>query len=121
MSLIAQGTELSFPVAKNVCVVATRYLPDRSFIEARRAVTCEINRRTAIFGQRFFGLPLIEPIMIDFFRKYSVGYPVAAIDQIESDNDGMLKVLTILKRGFSSAAIESLYVAHCSPLSVLMR
>jgi len=120
MNLVAPGTELSFPVAKDVCVVATRYLADGSFIQARRAVACEINRRTAIFGQRFFGLSVIDQVMIAFFKKYAVGYPVAAIEQIERENDGMLKVLTIFKRGFSSSRIERLYVANCRPLAALI-
>ena len=120
MSLIAPGTELSFPVAKTVCLVTTRYLPDSSFIESRKAVAYEINRRTAIFGQRFFGLSVLNQVMIGFFRKYAVGYPVAAIEQIENEDDGRLKVLTMFRRGFSSARIESLYRLHCGPLAALV-
>jgi hypothetical protein len=120
MSLVAPGAELSFPVAKNVCLVATRYLPHGSFFESRRAIAYEINRRTAIFGQRFFGFPVINQVMNDFFKKYAVGYPVAVVEQIETENDGRLKVWTLFKRGFSSAGIERLYVANCRPLSALI-
>src|SRR5262245_27643647 len=84
MNLVAPGAELNFPVAKNVCLVATRYLPHGSFFESRRAVACEINRRPAIFGRRFFGLSAINQVMIDFFKKYAVGYPVAVVEQIET-------------------------------------
>jgi Protein of unknown function (DUF4238) len=120
MNLLRSRTESSFPVAKSVCLIATRYLPDGIFMESRRAVVCEINRCTAIFGQRFFGFPIIEEGMIAFFRKYAVWYPVVAIEEIESENDEGLKVSTILNRGFSSDRVKGLYTGNCKPLSRLV-
>lgn len=109
----AKGLELALPIGKNHCLVAGwKKMPLRTTATIGRVK--EINKRTAIFGERFFAYPTESPQIMGFLKKYANSTPVAKLDTLPppglSKNHGYM---TLIRQNFFESG--HLY-ENCQPI-----
>ena len=74
LSFATPRVEVILPIDLNHCILAS-WKPLPPFLKGNKKMLHEINRRTALYAQRFLAYPENSEALKHFFRKYSIGTP----------------------------------------------
>lgn len=78
IGLCHPGVEIALPIGRNHCLVAAWKEVPRPVRGTQRRVA-QLNRRAALFGERFFVFPVSSSQMLRMIKVYSGGVPEAEV------------------------------------------
>lgn len=105
------GLELTMPIGKNQCMLASwGNMPSRAAATFKQVV--EINRRAALFGDKFFAYPIESKTILKFIKKYSTNRPEMDIQTLPTARGKMVLSRANTFRGEAARRLFS----NCKPL-----
>lgn len=105
------GVEVVMPLDRHHCLLAA-WKPIPELKRANQKHVHEINRRTALFGERFYAFPVSSKSMMELFRTYSGGQPETECVTVPAPKRKHRSgYLTFSSNIFSSETHNRLYLA----------
>jgi len=113
--LLDGGVEMALPIGANHCLLAGwKKMPEK--VRAAEARVGEINKRSAIFGDRFIVFPIESKKMMGFFRRFSEGKPEADVQSIPAPlQEGGGSYIIVTRDVFQSQKMREHYLT-CKPI-----
>ena len=112
IGLAYPNVEVTFPLDKYRCLLATWNPLRRDSVEIPRRALREVNRRIGIFGDRFYGYPIYSEGIRTMIRNYAGRPPSTQVEIIPADSGSYL----FYRIDFPTSFLESQYINRLSPL-----